>query len=72
MATALSKARLLEVCDGRVEPIAAEQGFVEVTDIERLSTAVDDAADRVLWKGAQDESLRKIWDNEHDAHWDSV
>ena len=54
--------------------------FVEVTDIERiknqlgaeidrLSAAVDEAADLALFRAAQMSSLAKIWDNEHDEIW---
>jgi type III restriction enzyme len=57
--------------------------FVEVTDIERIKNqltaaierigaAVDEAADRQLWASAQEESLRRIWDNEYDAQWDAL
>lgn len=57
--------------------------FVEVTDIERIkeqlegeieriSSKVDDDADRWLWMRAQEESLHQIWDNEYDARWDSM
>ena len=57
--------------------------FVEVTDIERIknqlvaeieriSALVDDQADQQFWMAAQDESLRKVWDNEHDNIWDTL
>lgn len=57
--------------------------FVEVTDIERikeqleteierLSSQVDEEAERLMWMRAQEASLRKVWDNDHDAQWDSL
>ncbi len=57
--------------------------FIEVTDIERIknqllgeigriSAIVDDEADSAFWAAAQNESLGKVWDNEHDAIWDTL
>ena len=57
--------------------------FVEVTDIERIknqlvaeieriSAMVDDEADSRFWTAAQDESLSKVWNNEHDNIWDTL
>jgi len=57
--------------------------FMEVTDIarikeeltaeiDRLADEVDENADREGWRALQFESLRKVWDNEHDAAWDKA
>jgi type III restriction enzyme len=57
--------------------------FIEVTDIERikeqlqasiaaLAAEVDDAAERAAWQALQWQSLQRVWDNEHDEHWDHV
>jgi type III restriction enzyme len=57
--------------------------FIEVTEIERIreqleagidriAAEVDERADQAAWRRAQWESLRKVWDNEHDAHWDEA
>lgn len=73
--------RWLPAVNGQLtQPFAPHWHFIEITDIERIkndlaaaieriSAAVDDAAERYFWMCAQMSSLEKIWDNEEDESW---
>ncbi len=65
------------------EPFAPQWHFVEITDIdrikndlvaaiERISTEVDDAAERFFWMHAQASSLEHVWGDEDDQLFDTL